>query len=132
VSYHALFVYCLFLQVSSALNSLRQYRERLMPTELITTTASDGDNSISCFECQACCCQLEVILISETGVPARHIETATWGGQVMARLDDGLCSALDRETFLCTIYELRPWVCREFEMGSYECITERSENSYSA
>ncbi len=46
----------------------------------------------------------------------------------MQRLDDGWCVALDRETKMCTIYENRPWVCREFEMASYECEVERSEN----
>jgi Fe-S-cluster containining protein len=44
----------------------------------------------------------------------------------MLRLDDGWCSALDRDTFMCTIYEKRPWNCREFEMGSYDCRTERA------
>jgi len=29
---------------------------------------------------------------------------------------------------MCTIYENRPWICREFEMASYECINERNEN----
>jgi Fe-S-cluster containining protein len=43
----------------------------------------------------------------------------------MNRLDDGWCSALDRQTHLCTIYENRPWICREFEMGSDECQSER-------
>jgi Fe-S-cluster containining protein len=43
----------------------------------------------------------------------------------MMRLDDGWCAALDRETYMCSIYENRPWICREFEMGSYECIDER-------
>lgn len=47
----------------------------------------------------------------------------------MARLDDGWCSALDRNTMKCTIYNNRPWVCREFEMGSHECIVERSANN---
>lgn len=46
----------------------------------------------------------------------------------MARLDDGWCSALDRDTMMCTIYEQRPWVCREFETGSYECLVERAEH----
>lgn len=84
---------------------------------------------ISCADCQACCCRLEVIIISDTGVPKEHMKTDRWGGEVMARLDDGWCSALDRETFLCTIYECRPWVCREVEAGSYECLAERSEHS---
>ncbi|MCP5084941.1 MAG: YkgJ family cysteine cluster protein, partial [Alphaproteobacteria bacterium] len=47
-------------------------------------------------------------------------------GRSMARLEDGWCSALDRNTMLCMIYEKRPWICREFEMGEYECISERA------
>ena len=46
----------------------------------------------------------------------------------MARLADGWCAALDRNTMLCSIYEKRPLVCREFEMGSYECTIERAEH----
>jgi len=84
--------------------------------------------AITCANCQACCCRLEVMLISDTGVPKEYITTDQWGGEVMARLDDGWCSALDRATLMCKIYENRPWVCREFEMASPECIEERLEN----
>jgi Fe-S-cluster containining protein len=65
------------------------------------------------------------MLITDTGVPKEHIKTDRWGAETMARLDDGWCSALDRSTHWCTIYEQRPWICREFEMGSDECLTER-------
>ena len=44
----------------------------------------------------------------------------------MERLEDGWCAALDRNTMMCMIYEKRPWICREFEMGGYECISERA------
>ena len=81
---------------------------------------------VTCSTCQASCCRLEVMIISDTGVPEQHIEFDKWGGETMRRLDDGWCSALDRETYLCTIYENRPWNCREFEMASYDCITERA------
>ena len=84
------------------------------------------DPEITCSNCEASCCRLEVMLITDTGVPERYIETDEWGGRSMARLDDGWCAALDRKQLNCTIYELRPWVCREFEMGEYECIVERS------
>lgn len=80
---------------------------------------------ITCESCQACCCRLEVMLITETGVPERFIETDKWGSPVMGRLDDGWCMALDRDTMMCTIYENRPLICREFEMGEFECLTER-------
>lgn len=46
----------------------------------------------------------------------------------MAQLDDGWCAALDRNTMMCTIYDKRPLVCREFKMGGDECIDERSAN----
>ncbi len=83
---------------------------------------------VTCSTCQACCCRLEVMLITETGVPEEHIARDKWGAETMLRLSDGWCSALDRETYMCTIYEKRPFICREFEMGSYECKEERSEH----
>ncbi|MFC1684404.1 YkgJ family cysteine cluster protein [Pseudomonadota bacterium] len=86
------------------------------------------DPEVSCANCEACCCRLEVMLITDTGVPDSFVEMDKWGGMTMARLEDGWCSALDRNTMMCTIYEKRPWVCREFEMGSYECISERTAN----
>lgn len=81
---------------------------------------------VTCSNCQACCCHLEVMIISDTGVPEQHIAYDKWGGETMLRLDDGWCSALDRETLMCTIYEKRPLICREFEMASDECKTERA------
>ncbi|MBU1055404.1 MAG: YkgJ family cysteine cluster protein [Proteobacteria bacterium] len=86
------------------------------------------DSEVSCVNCEACCCRLEVMLITDTGVPDNFIEIDKWGGMTMKRMEDGWCSALDRNTMLCNIYENRPWVCREFEMGEYECIYERAAN----
>jgi Fe-S-cluster containining protein len=43
----------------------------------------------------------------------------------MLRLDDGWCAALDRNSMRCTIYEVRPLICREFETASPECLDER-------
>jgi uncharacterized protein len=86
------------------------------------------DTEVNCANCEACCCRLEVMLISDTGVPNNFIEIDKWGGRAMARLEDGWCSGLDRNTMLCAIYEKRPWICREFEMGEYECISERAAN----
>jgi Fe-S-cluster containining protein len=82
--------------------------------------------AITCSSCQACCCRLEVMIITDTGVPERHIAVDEFGSETMLRLEDGYCSALNRENFMCTIYENRPWICREFEMGSYECRDERA------
>lgn len=83
------------------------------------------ENPITCASCEACCCRLEVLLITDTGVPDRYIETDEWGGQTMLRLDDGFCAALDRNTHLCTIYEKRPLICREFSAGEPDCIEQR-------
>jgi Fe-S-cluster containining protein len=66
------------------------------------------------------------MLITDTGVPDRYIDTDRWGGMTLARRDDGWCSALDRNTLMCSIYDKRPLICREFAMGEEECITERS------
>lgn len=95
-----------------------------MTTDTIPTTES----KVSCVNCQACCCRLEVMVLTDTGVPEKYLQTDQWGGKVMARLEDGWCAALDRETMSCTIYDNRPWVCREFEVGSPECLEERKEN----
>jgi uncharacterized protein len=81
---------------------------------------------VSCSTCRANCCRLEVLLITDTGVPTKFIEHDQWGGRTMRRLNDGWCAALDRDTMLCTIYEQRPWVCREFATGSDECLVERA------
>src|SRR5690554_5715859 len=91
----------------------------------VITIKKQAKESVSCATCQACCCRLEVMLISDTGVPAEHIAVDQWGAETMLRLADGWCSAVDRETFLCTIYANRPWICREFQMGSEECREQR-------
>lgn len=85
------------------------------------------DAEVTCANCKACCCRLEVMIISDTGVPEEHIKRDVWGGETMLRLEDGWCSAMNRENYMCSIYENRPWICREFEMGSYECREEREE-----
>ena len=63
-----------------------------------------SETEVSCASCEACCCRLEVLLISDTGVPERYVAIDDWGGRTMARLDDGWCSALDRNTMKCMIY----------------------------
>ena len=64
--------------------------------------------------------------MGDDDVPVGIIEIDRWGGQIMARLDDGWCAAVDRRTMRCRIYERRPMVCREFQVGSGDCITERT------
>jgi len=81
--------------------------------------------AISCSTCQACCCRLEVMLMGDDDVPPELTEQDSWGGWVMARLDDGWCAALNRKSMLCTIYESRPMICRDYQAGDSDCLEER-------
>ena len=83
------------------------------------------DASVTCDSCAAVCCRLEVLLVTETGVPERFIRDNPAGVAAMDRLDDGWCAALDRERMCCGIYARRPLICREFEMGGPDCLAER-------
>lgn len=83
---------------------------------------SELNNEKDCGNCDARCCRFEVFIITDTGVPEEHIHNDEFGTQTMLRLDDGWCSALNRKTMQCSIYNQRPWLCREFEMGSVECL----------
>jgi Fe-S-cluster containining protein len=88
--------------------------------------AATTDTHVTCKNCKACCCRLQVLLLTDTGVPRNFIATDEWGGMTMAQLDDGWCAALNRDTMMCRIYQKRPLVCRDFAMGSYECMEERT------
>ena len=81
---------------------------------------------VTCASCKACCCRLEVMLIGDDGVPPELTTCNPWGGTIMRRLDDGWCAALDRKTLLCTIYEYRPDICRDYQEGEYDCLNQRA------
>ena len=86
------------------------------------------DGEVTCANCEACCCHLNAMLFNDTEVPDDLTVTNAHGERSMARMEDGWCVALDRKTMLCTIYEKRPWICREFEMGEDECLEARAGN----
>ncbi|MFC0267582.1 YkgJ family cysteine cluster protein [Kushneria aurantia] len=95
-----------------------------IPLESIETP--DG---VSCFNCEACCCRLLVMLDDEDlvrGVPCDLIDEDEWGGAVMRQDEEGWCAAVDRNTMLCTIYSRRPQSCRDFTTDSVECLEERA------
>jgi len=95
--------------------------------------AEDTDPDISCSDCKACCCRLEVMLMGEDEhVPAELTVRDPWGGWVMRREADGWCAALDRNTMRCTIYELRPLICRDYPAGGSDCITQRAQPAVAA
>ena len=64
--------------------------------------------------------------MGDDDVPARFSAEDEWGGEVMRRLDDGWCAALDRHTMMCTIYLRRPFICRDYRMGAGDCVEERT------
>ena len=84
-------------------------------------------DTIHCSTCQAACCQMQVMIIDDTGMPDRFIETDASGIQSVRRLEDAWCKALNRNTFLCDQYAVRPTICREFEMGGADCQSTRVE-----
>ena len=82
--------------------------------------------TVTCDECAAVCCRLEVLLLTETGVPRRFKRANPGGVPSMDRLDDGWCAALDRATLRCRIYDQRPLICRELAAGGPDCVAERA------
>jgi len=87
------------------------------------------DETISCSTCKALCCRLEVRLIDEADekIPEKFTEIVENQYYVMKREKDGWCTCLDRETMLCTIYEIRPFLCRDYKEGDYDCVLERDK-----
>jgi len=65
------------------------------------------------------------MLMGDDDIPTELTEQDQWDGWVMARLDDGWCAALDRSSMLCTIYERRPMICSDYQMGDSDCMSER-------
>ena len=86
------------------------------------------DPSIQCSRCEATCCRLAVYVMSDDPTPEYMIDQDEHGMDVMRRLDDGWCTALDRDTMRCTIYTQRPQVCRDFEMGGADCRQVRAND----
>jgi Fe-S-cluster containining protein len=97
-----------------------------MPASLLDSRDDDA-TPITCARCQACCCQLQVILMPHDDPPAHLTEIEEHGLTVMRRGDDGWCVALDRDTLRCTVYARRPQVCRDFAEDSRECRAERED-----
>ena len=87
------------------------------------------NKTINCSTCTALCCRLQVQLIDDADeqIPIELTEQVEGLYYVMKRGNDGWCEALDRKTMLCTIYEKRPYICREYEVGDYDCIIERNK-----
>lgn len=84
-----------------------------------------------CFDCDAVCCRLTVVLQPEDRIPERF--TARLRGlRVMARDEQGWCVAVDAARMRCSIYDTRPGICRRFVMAGPACRASRAEYSAQA
>jgi uncharacterized protein len=74
----------------------------------------------ACAGCGKCCHLVVELAPGDDRVPAELVveREGTW---CMDQRGNGACVALDPVTRLCTIYELRPQVCRDFARGSAIC-----------
>ena len=72
--------------------------------------------------CAGCgkCCHLLVDVAPTDDVP-EDLVVEHAGMRCMDQHGDGACVALDPLMKLCTIYERRPQVCRDFQRGSGLC-----------
>lgn len=73
--------------------------------------------------CAGCgqCCHLLVELVAGVDDVPEELVVEHSGVRCLEQHGDGACMALDLATRLCTIYERRPQVCRQFERGSGLC-----------
>jgi Fe-S-cluster containining protein len=94
-----------------------------------------------CLECGACCfnktgCYVLVRAPDHERL-GPHAERLVEEVPPLAfmRMADGHCAALNVDPELgwfCSVYEVRPRICREFERGSPECALERAEKRHLA
>lgn len=91
----------------------------------IATTAADAD----CTRCDAVCCRLTVVLQAGDRIPLRFTAHTPAGLHVMARDEEGWCVAIDAGRMQCSIYAIRPQVCRRFVMAGPYCHEVRADYS---
>lgn len=84
-----------------------------------------ADAVVSCQACDAVCCRLTVLVMTDDQVPRHLVERNAQGLEVMARNEEGWCVAVDPLHMHCSIYQQRPAICRKFAMGSEYCREER-------
>ena len=92
-----------------------------------------------CTTCGTCCFSSLESYLRVAGVDyerlgeAAPVLTHFIGNRSYMRLIDGHCAALEVDpvsnTFMCSVYETRPDVCRWLERGSGQCRADRHEKS---
>lgn len=89
-----------------------------------------------CLACGACCFSRLDAYVAVTGADHARLgeradDLVTFrGNRAFLRMVDGRCAslalALSTRELVCSVYELRPEVCRALERGSPECLGERA------
>jgi uncharacterized protein len=93
----------------------------------------------ACTACGACCFSTLAEYVRVFGCDFDRMDdrarafTHFIGNRAYLRLDEGHCAALvvgaDGPSFVCSIYEMRPDVCRSLERGSGACRSDRHEKA---
>jgi Fe-S-cluster containining protein len=84
------------------------------------------DDLPACAGCGICCHMVVELMPAVDDVPDGFVVEHD-GVRCMDQRGDGACVALDPATRLCTIYERRPQVCRDFNRGEALCRTAVSK-----
>ncbi len=94
-----------------------------------------------CLSCGACCFSTLETYVRVTGEDharlGEHASSLTHfvGHRCYMKMRDGRCAALnvtDLGTYTCTVYALRPSVCRDLERGSPACEAELARKEATA
>jgi uncharacterized protein len=97
-------------------------------------TQMHGDEFPDCVHCGACCFSPSERYVQVSGDDharlgdAAEMLTQFIGHRCYMRMESGHCAALQVRTdgtFLCSVYEQRPSLCRELARGGPACDVER-------
>ena len=91
----------------------------------------------ACLECGACCFSRLDTYVRVTGEDYARLGneaaqvTTCVGNRCYMRMERGHCAALEVSPgrYACTVYALRPEICRTLERGSPSCDAERHEKA---
>ena len=86
-------------------------------------------NDADCMRCDAVCCRLTVVVMPSDRVPRHLVARSEHGLEVMAQNEEGWCVAIDGARMQCSIYEIRPQICRRFVMAGPYCREVRADYS---
>lgn len=84
-------------------------------------------------DCRGCgiCCEAYSVIPIQPGdnIPDELVRHDPESGQLGMTRRNGACIAFDHKTRTCTIYEIRPIVCREVQRGDCVCRTAHESTS---